>query len=377
MAAPANIRQMNRRDILSVLMRTQTSTRSELARVTGLSQPTTGKIVEDLIAEGVLQTATAIPAMVGRMGRPGFDIALNSKKPYFLAVQLGVIHTRLAALSVAPPPSDRWDGEFSMPTSFPAWVKATVRHAQKLLTPSMKAVLVSVPGVFNEITGQSILSPNLRWLEGQNISEALQEKLGLPVIAVQEMHCLALGHFAIDQTADSFLLVDFGNGVGSCPVIRGRLLDGKLPLSGELGHTPVPGNTLKCGCGGVGCLETLIRRERLLKTLGIDVENWHDGWANYVSRLKPGALPERFKAAFQSAAIGIAGALNVLGLDRVIITGYLSELPEHAIRILSDGIQEAAVAGRLGMVKTSVAPRRRLAGLANVGIDRFLAPATS
>ena len=34
-------------------------------------------------------------------------------------------------------------------------------------------------------------------------------------------------------------------------------------------------------------------------------------------------------------ALGIAGSLNVLGLDRVIITGYLSELPPSILRILS------------------------------------------
>jgi len=374
MAAPLNIRQINRRAILDVLLRTHTSTRSDLARATGLSQPTAGKIVDDLLAEGVLEPAATLPSAVARMGRPGHDLTLNRAKPHFLAIQLGVVHTRLAALPVAPPEKDEWDQELKTADTMHGWLKSTAAAARKLLTPSMKSLLLSIPGLLDETTGRSILSPNLRWLEGQIVTAGLQERLGLPVFAVQELRCLALGHYAIDRDADSFLLVDFGNGVGSAPIVHGHLLHHELPFSGELGHTPVLGNTRKCGCGGVGCLETLIRREQLLGTLGIDGNDWHEKWTRFLLKLKPGELPPRFKDALQAAALGIAGALNVLGINRVVITGYLSELPDQAMRSFSDAIEKAAVAGRFGTVQTLAAPRRRLAGLARVGIDRVIAP---
>jgi len=44
----------------------------------------------------------------------------------------------------------------------------------------------------------------------------------------------------------------------------GRLYSGPLPLSGELGHTPVLGNNRLCGCGATGCIETLISRKGLI-----------------------------------------------------------------------------------------------------------------
>ncbi len=56
---------------------------------------------------------------------------------------------------------------------------------------------------------------------------------------------------------EDFLLVDFGEGVGGAIIVEGKPLANPLPISGEIGHTPVPGNRRPCGCGAVGCMETL------------------------------------------------------------------------------------------------------------------------
>lgn len=374
MAIPNRLRQLNRQHVLAELLRAGTAKRSDLARATGLSQPTTGKIVDEFIAENVLQTVADVPAAAGRMGRPGVDLALNGASPYFLAIQLGVVHTRLAALPVAPPPEDHWAKTLPTPRSAQSWASSLRAVARRLEQPSIRAVLISVPGVIDDAAGRSILSPNLGWLEGQNIAAITQDAIGLPVHAVQEIRCLALGHCAIDRSADSFLLVDFGTGVGSAAVLNGQLLRGRLPLGGELGHTPVPGNRLPCGCGGIGCLETLVGRDALLATLDIGPNDWYPRWVAAAAELSPRKLPPRFRQALEAAALGIAGALNVLGLDRVILTGFLGDLPEPVLDTLRERIHAASIAGRFGTVSTTVAPRRRLAGLARVGIDEVITP---
>src|SRR5260370_35060212 len=84
---------------------------------------------------------------------------------------------------------------------------------------------------------------------------------------MQEERALALGHQAVQPGSDGFLLVDFGEGVGGTVVIGGKLYTNPLPLSGELGHTPVHVNKRPCGCGAVGGLETLISTRGLLQSL--------------------------------------------------------------------------------------------------------------
>ena len=50
----------------------------------------------------------------------------------------------------------------------------------------------------------------------------------------------------------------FGTGIGSAIMIDGKILLGKNGTAAELGHIPVVGNSRRCVCGNIGCVETLI-----------------------------------------------------------------------------------------------------------------------
>ena len=373
MAVPNDLRQMNRRQVVLRCLRGGPVTRSDLARETGLSQPTTGKIVDALIADGVLRPvgrATGEAVGPGRPGRPGHALTLDDVRPRFLAVQLGPVHTRLAALPVAPPAGgDAWATVIRTPPSLPRWTAAVADAASRgpllpasATRPPWEAVVLSLPGVLDPKTGVTLLSPNVRWMEGHAVAAALGHALGLPAFPVQEIDGLARGHRVADPAADDFLLVDFGIGVGSAAMIHGELRHGGLPFAGELGHTPIPGHSAPCGCGGRGCLETLVGRRHLLGP---------DGTA----AAPAGDRADRIQTAMAAAGLGIAAALNVLGLNHVIVTGFVADLPPAAFGVLRDAIAAAAVAGRFGSaVRTDPARRHRLAGLATVAIDRVIAP---
>jgi hypothetical protein len=93
MAIPNDLRQINRRRLLLAAMRMGTASRSELARATGLSQPTAGKIVDELVDDHVLSPAPTAPSsnpkdepaqVAGRLGRPGTSLTLDGTTPQFL-----------------------------------------------------------------------------------------------------------------------------------------------------------------------------------------------------------------------------------------------------------------------------------------------------
>jgi len=63
-----------------------------------------------------------------------------------------------------------------------------------------------------------------------------------------------------------------------------------------------------------------------------------------------------------------------VGLRRLILTGSLNELPPAVIRYLSGAISRGAMWGRFGNIEIEGAPRRRMAGLVSVGIDRLVVP---
>jgi glucokinase len=245
--------------------------------------------------------------------------------------------------------------------------------AAKIPQQDFWGVLVSVPGIVDETAGKVLFSPNLHWTEQINLSRQIQKVWNAPIVLVQEERALALGHQAVEPVGEDFMLVDFGEGVGGSVILEGRLFANPLPISGELGHTPVLGNQRVCGCGAIGCMESLVSVRGLLQSFaeshgaGVSAD-----WPTLVQHIEKEGLTPWLTQALDAAAMAIAGALNVLGLRRVVITGTLAELPEEVIKYFSDAIVRGALWARFGRVKCETAPRRRMAGLVAAGIDRLV-----
>jgi predicted NBD/HSP70 family sugar kinase len=194
---------------------------------------------------------------------------------------------------------------------------------------------------------------------------------------VQEERALALGHHLANPECEDFLLVDFGEGVGGAIIVGGRPLANPLPISGEIGHTPVLGNQRRCGCGATGCMETLVSLRGLLESFGAAQRGKKSSWADLREYVSCNGIPAWLAQSLDAAAVSIAGALNVLGLRRVVITGSLTELPSTVLTHLSQAIQNGSMWAKFGTVDCVAATRRRTAGLVAIGIDRLIVPDTN
>lgn len=389
-ALPASLRRTNQRTVISLLSRMGSASRADLAKAAGISQPTAGKITAELLAMGVLQSvATTVvedpPAAAGnhtpRLGRPGRMLELDRRKPRFVAIELDVAETRVAALPVGVQPADRWDHSFPTPSSPAALGEQLAQVASRIPITDLWGVLVSVPGIVDEAAGRVLFSPNLHWLEGTPPGPLIQRAWNIPVVLVQEIRALALGHLAAEPGGEDFLLVDFGHGVGGAVVMEGQLYPHPTPLNGEIGHTPVPANLRPCGCGGKGCLETLISRRGLCQSFAAARGGSRRGggsasdWSRLVAHVHEHGLEPWLEETLETAAKVVAGAINVLGLHHVVLTGTLTEFPESAFARLGEGIQRGALWARFGKVTCQAAPRRRSSGLVAVGVDRLVLPA--
>jgi hypothetical protein len=82
----------------------------------------------------------------------------------------------------------------------------------------------------------------------------------------------------------------------------------------------------------------------------------------------------QLRGALETAGLGVAAALNILGLKHAVVTGFIADLPPEDFDVLRKSIEASAIASRFGSVRTEAAPRHWLAGLASVGIDRVIAP---
>jgi predicted NBD/HSP70 family sugar kinase len=195
-------------------------------------------------------------------------------------------------------------------------------------------------------------------------------------LLVQEERALAVGHHVANPECEDFVLVDFGEGVGGAVIVDGKPLANPLPISGEIGHTPVLGNHRRCGCGAVGCMETLVSTRGLLESFAASPGQRTVSWADLSGYISQNGIPAWLAQSLDAAAVSIAGALNVLGLRRVVITGSLTDLPSAVLAHLSQAIQNGSMWAKFGSVECVAAPRRRTAGLAAIGIDRLIVPDT-
>lgn len=355
------------------MLRLRRASRVELSRASGMSQPTVSRIVDQLLDDGVLVEANqhrTNGADSPALGRPSTPLALDHTKPRFAAIHLGVDKTRLAALPLSIAETDEWTTEFPTPRNADRWAHELTIAWKQLRPKHLQAAILSLPGVVDQNAGRVFLSPNLRWTETADLPALLAPIVRLPLIFVQELAALAMGQLALEPATRDFLLIDFGSGVGAAAVAGGRLYSGPLPLSGEVGHIPVLGNKRACGCGSTGCLETLVSRKGLLATAS--EKRAGKSWDELLVSLKSQRVPEWIKPSLEATAVTIAAALNTLGLREVILTGYTSDFPTHVIDYLSDCIRADAMWARFGSVTVRSAPRRRLAGILSVGIERTL-----
>jgi predicted NBD/HSP70 family sugar kinase len=147
-----------------------------------------------------------------------------------------------------------------------------------------------------------------------------------------------------------------------------------VPAAGEIGHTPVAGNLRQCGCGNVGCLETLVAEPWLVRSLAEATGDEAVTFAHVCRAAQGPELPQFLMTALEAAAGCIAGILNVCGLKRVVLTGHIRDLGPRATDHLIAAIRRSSMWSRFDSVEVELAQRRRARGLTIAGIQRVIMP---
>lgn len=378
---PAKMGRHNKRALLDCMHRLGTASRADLAKSLGLSQPTAGKIADELLELGVFEETEEVvpdasaPAPNRRLGRPARMLRLTQSKARFLGFQLGLEKTTVAPLPLSLSDDEQWPVNFDTGSSIGEWSRGLRKAAAQIQQKSFWGILVSVPGLVDERKGEILYSPNLHFSEKKALPDMIQKIWRAPVILIQEERALALGHHASDPEGEDFFLVDFGEGVGGAVLISGKLYEHPLPVSGELGHTPVMGNERRCGCGSTGCLETIASIRGILQSFAAAHPKSPKTWNALSQSIAERGVEPWLAKTLDAMAAGIAGVLNVFGLRRVVVTGALTDLSPAVFTYLTEAINRSALWARFGQLKIEKAPRRRKAGLVAFGIDRLIVPA--
>ena len=145
---------------------------------------------------------------------------------------------------------------------------AALRQAIGAASVPPAGLAFSLAGVLDPETGEANVA-NIPCLAGRRLEADFAADLGLPVVLANDADCCALAEATVGAGRGHEVVfgIILGTGVGGGVVVRGELINSGGGFAGEWGHGPVaqrllgqPEVTLPaiaCGCGQVGCLDTV------------------------------------------------------------------------------------------------------------------------
>lgn len=140
--------------------------------------------------------------------------------------------------------------------------------------PEAWAIGVAAAGALDPVSGRLLVVPNIAgdWAT-RAVGAELADATGRPVHLANDARAFAYGQLRHGEAAGAAdaIFVTLGTGIGGAIASDGELRMGRARRGGEIGHMPVePLDGRKCGCGSVGCLETIVGG-RALSELGADL----------------------------------------------------------------------------------------------------------
>ncbi len=372
-----SLRRRNLAALLTIVHREGAASRSSLTRRTGLNRSTVGGLVAELVERGlVVEGEPEAPAGVGRPSpvvRAASDVYAYAVNPEIDAVTVGAIDFagRVVERVRRPTAGVPTAGEaIAMCAEELATLRA--RHGGRVL-----GVGAAIPGLVRKADGVVVHAPHLGW-SGERFGERLAEATGLEVRSANDAHLASRAEavFGAARGRGTVVYVNGGSsGIGGGVILDGVPLAGASGFAGEIGHTLVDPAGEACHCGSRGCLETVVRRERLLHALGLA-----DADEDELDRaLAASSDPDvRAEAAFQVDVLASAlrNVVNVVNPDVIVLGGFLASLATSSGTRLEDLVRARALRGPrddVRLVRAELGAHRLLVGAAELAFDPVLA----
>ena len=115
----------------------------------------------------------------------------------------------------------------------------------------IKKIALSFAGQVKD--GVILASPNIK-TDKKDIAKYFKKKYNIDLYIQNDLSCAVLAEAKYFKT-QNICAIYVGTGIGCGVVSGGRLVDGYMGVSTELGHIPYKESFFRCGCGKTNCLE--------------------------------------------------------------------------------------------------------------------------
>ncbi|MFJ1707716.1 ROK family protein [Kitasatospora sp. NPDC088346] len=372
----------------------QAPTRSALTTRLDVTRATAGAVTAELESLGLI-TVDSRPAGGGR-GRPSHRLAVDPDGPVVVAAQL---HADGVSVSLAG-----LGGRLVDPVHLPLpdatdpvrLLRAVARTGARLAAAAgdrrCLGIALALPNPVTEPDGTALAALHFAWPSGTPVADLFAAEVAradfgpgapadLPSAVANDANLAALAEHrhGAGRDARHLLLVTSGHrGVGGALVIDGRLHTGSAGLALEVGHLTVDPQGRRCPCGNRGCLNAETDPEALLAAAGRTADPARPVLAQARELARSAAVNPAARAAVEHVVdrlgLGLAGLVNILNPDRIVLSGLHLDLLAGAPDRLAAVVADRCLWGRSGRVPIVPAQVRHagLVGAAELAWEYYL-----
>jgi glucokinase len=202
---------------------------------------------------------------------------------------------------------------------------------------------LGVPGLVNRKTNRIEVLTNLPELSHVDLLGEVSEALALPVVMDNDANAAAYAELQVGAARGrrDVFFVTLGTGIGSGLIINGQIYRGAAGFAGEFGHMTIDPEGIECGCGNIGCLETIASGPNIVRRTR---ERLYRDRTSSLSRL---AIPRDREFTAEDIAraardgdemaqvmmertgmflgIALAAVINLLNIEMVVMGGGVME----------------------------------------------------
>ncbi|MFJ4716751.1 ROK family protein [Streptomyces sp. NPDC088785] len=340
-------------------------TRAVLTAELGVTRATAGAVAAELEALGLIRIDARPSAAAGSQGRPSHRLSVAEDGPVALAAQVHSDGYRVALVGLGGRVVATTPGCEIIDPDPADVLRSVVEAGVRLLAASGRVCVgagLAVPSAVAEPDGTALNPLHLAWPAGSPVREIFADcvreaGLGVPAFAANDVNLGALAehrHGAGRGARDLLCVATGHRGVGGALVLDGHLHTGSSGLALEVGHLTVHPEGRPCHCGSRGCLDVETDPLAFLLAAGRTPDS--DGSLLHQARelLLTGRDDPAVRAATEALVdrlgLGLAGLVNILNPDRIILGGLHRALLDAAPERLRAVVADRSLWGRSGGV---------------------------
>lgn len=249
-----------------------------------------------------------------------------------------------------------------------------------------EALGIGVPGLVNPYKGLIYYLVNIPGWENVYLRRILESYFDFPVFIDNDVNVMALAELYCGRAKGkkNVICLTLGTGVGGGLILDGKLYRGTTFSAGEIGHIPLNEDGPKCNCGGVACLERYVGNRYIVEEA---VRKIKDGYSTIISDLikndfskltseilsyalknKDPVAEEIWENVGKKIGIVLAGVVNLLNPELIIIGGGISQVGEFLFKTIRETLRERAMSIPKEKVKIVSAKLKDNAGIIGAGI---------